>query len=302
MKKILITGIAGFIGKSLVPIFVRAGYQVYGLSRKKRSSVEFKIYQTNYTPNNIKRIIVNLRPDILIHCAGSASVENSIKNPAKDFSSSVLLFNTLLEGIRHTRHRPLIIFPSSAAVYGNQTKYPIAENTQLEPISPYGCHKAICEILAKEYAICYDMRVVILRIFSLFGEGQKRLLIWDLYRQFKKCSKVTVDGSGKEIRDYLSIDYLGEILIKLIQAIKTNYEIYNIASGKSISVKKLAYSIKKTLSSRNTISFANRKRIGHPLVWQADVSKVQKSLGEAFNFNFEKSLTYTLKQWEKQKF
>ena len=167
-SKILITGISGFVGGGLAACFLKNGYKVFGLSRKKINNTKFKIYKNSYSSKDILDIIHKLKPDIIIHCAGSASVGNSIINPSEDFSGSVLLFQSLLEGVRISEKKPLIIFPSSAAVYGNQEKLPISEIAQLNPISPYGYHKLICELLAKEYSICYDIPIIAIRLFSLF--------------------------------------------------------------------------------------------------------------------------------------
>lgn len=300
MKKILITGATGFIGKSLAKHYGRK-YKVTGLSRKKSQKNPYIIIKTNYSINQLSKIISRYKPDIIIHAAGSASVNSSLINPNRDYINSVDLFHRLIEGIRLSSVKPLTFLLSSAAVYGSPKKYPIYENSDNIPLSPYGYHKAINEILAKEYSNCFQIPFVVLRIFSVFGPLQKRLLIWEVYNKFKHSKEVIIEGSGDETRDYIHINFLANTIEKLYPIKKnTNlYEIYNLASGEEIKVKIVVNKIKKYLSSTKKIIYGGNIRVGHPKYWRADITKIKSILTSYSPDPFNTSLKLLIDEWEK---
>lgn len=303
-KKVLITGISGFIGQSLAEYFSKEPIKILGLSRKKISSSFYKSQTTTYQSKNLAKIIDQFKPDVIIHAAGSASVGESFESPRQDFESSVLLLNSLLEGVRLSEYQPLVVFLSSAAVYGNVKKLPISEQEILKPISPYGYHKMMSEILLKEYSTVFNIPVLIARLFSVFGPKQKRLLLWELYEQFQNKNKksVILEGTGKESRDYLYIEDLAGLLLKAIVKNQKGFNILNFASGKSHSIKKVAYSMKKILQSQKKVVFKGKIRAGDPNKWRADISLLEDRLNEKIMTRFEQRLKQCLIEWQKLKF
>ena len=111
------------------------------------------------------------QPDVVIHCAGSGSVGYSLAHPMQDFERTVSTTLIMLEFLRLHSPNTVFIYPSSAAVYGNAVALPIAESTSLTPISPYGVHKQIAEILIRSYAQQFSISAAIVRFFSLYGAG-----------------------------------------------------------------------------------------------------------------------------------
>lgn len=303
-KKILITGVSGFIGQSLAEYFSKEPIKIFGLARRKISSSFCQYRITTYQPKNLAKIIDQFKPNVIIHAAGSASVGESFESPEQDFENSVLLLNSLLKGVRLSKYRPMMVFLSSAAVYGNVKKLPISEQEILKPISPYGYHKLICEILLKEYSTVFEIPVLIARLFSVFGPKQKRLLLWELYEQFQNKNKksVVLEGTGKESRDYLYIEDLAELLLKAITKSPKDFNILNFASGKSYSIKKVAYSMKKILQSQKKVVFKGKIRVGDPNKWRADISLLEDMLNEKIMTRFEQRLEQCLTEWQKLKF
>jgi len=122
--------------------------------------------------------------------------------------------------VRRSGRRPLVLFPSSAAVYGDLKETRADEETPLAPISPYGFHKAACELLGREYAECFGLRVVVCRLFSLFGPTQRRLLVWELYKQLSgPAQTVWLEGTGEEVRDYLHVEDAAAAFLHLAGAL-----------------------------------------------------------------------------------
>lgn len=301
-ERILITGISGFLGGSLGEYFAGKGAQVAGLSRREIiSSFPSTNVRTNYEPREIAQLVRHFQPDIVLHAAGSSSVKESLDDPSEDYSKSVALLQRLLEGVRMSGIRPKLLFPSSAAVYGNPERIPIAEDTPLRPISPYGYHKVACEILMKEYCLLYGIPSIVMRLFSLFGPRQKRLLIWELFDQFRSREEVVIEGTGNEARDYIHVADLAHLIERLLSRIEDAFAILNLASGGAITVRDVAFLMKGLLNSAKPIRFRGRARPGDPLKWQADVSKYEMLARAQTSPDFSSRLQDCLLGWSEPK-
>lgn len=302
-NRIIITGATGFIGKSLMTVFLNRGYVVLGLSRRMVKSSTLNVKPVKYTSLEITRIIDKFRPDVMINAAGSASIEKSFINPQEDFYNSVNLVNILLEGIRLSSFKPLFVQLSSASVYKTKNNLPISETTAISPISPYGYHKVICDLVAKEYSYLFNIPVLITRLFSVFGPNQRRLLLWEIYNKFsnKKTNSVIIDGTGEESRDYLHVDDFSYLLAYILNKVNRPYTVLNIASGKSYTVKDIVIIVKKILKSNKPIIFKGHPQTGKPKNWQADISALEKLINiRKLDLDFERKLRKCVKTWNKQ--
>jgi UDP-glucose 4-epimerase len=297
VKKIVITGASGFIGNSFGEYFSRNGYNVLGLTIDEIKSPKYSVRKITFSSEEIAKIVNDEKPDVIIHAAGSASVGFSLIDPGQDFYNSVIPFQSLLEGVRMSQCKPIIVYPSSAAVYGNPKRLPVKETDPLEPISPYGYHKVMGEKVAEEYSNLFSIPVLIIRLFSVFGPHQKKLLVWELFQKFANDQEVVLDGTGEETRDYLFIDNLTEILLTLLPKLEGNFNILNLASGTSISVKELTYKIKNLMGSEKNVVFKNKVRQGDPMFWQADISYLQKLIGNNITRKFDEALKSCLEKW-----
>ena len=169
--------------------------------------------------------------------------------------------------------KPLVIFPSSASVYGNPTLLPVTEGASLRPISPYGFHKVICEQLAQEYAQCFGLNVVVARLFSTIGPAQQRLLVWELFRQaIDDNPYLTIQGTGTETRDFLHIDDICRYFLGIAERQPKGFWAVNVASGSSTSVRTMAEIVTRLVGSRKAIVTLNKELPGDPKHWQADTS------------------------------
>ena len=206
--KVLITGASGFVARCVEDQAKLAGHETLGLSR---SSAEGRA-SINWAngPSDLARRIEDFGPDVIFHGAGSASVHRSIADPEGDRAASVGTWQTLLEAVQLSGSRPLVFFPSSAAVYGNPDLLPVAESASAQPISPYGSHKVESESLGRRFRETHGIPVYVFRFFSLFGSRQRRLLLWELFeRAAGPEPMISLAGTGKETRDYLHEDAVG---------------------------------------------------------------------------------------------
>jgi UDP-glucose 4-epimerase len=283
----LVTGANGFVGSALIRTAAAAGIDATGVTRR----------DTDYTPRSIASLVESARADFVFHGAGSASVAASMQDPAADFASSVDLFQCVLEGVRLSSRRPRVIFPSSAAVYGNAPRQPIDEETPLAPISAYGFHKAMCERLAAEYAACFGVPALIVRIFSLFGSGQRRLLVWELFRQYRESAEVALAGTGEEERDYLHVDDCAALVWRCAGSVRQEFAALNMASGTSVRVADLAKRMGGVLSSTKTVSCRRRRSAGDPVLWRADVARLRALVPGFAAPDFDARLREVLAAW-----
>jgi UDP-glucose 4-epimerase len=264
--KILITGISGFIGGSFGPYAARLGHEVAGAGRN----------------DDLEVLIRDFLPDVLVNAAGTASVAASLDDPLHDFRGSVETCAGVLDAVRRSGKNPLVVIPSSAAVYGNPASLPVTEEAALQPISPYGFHKAATELLAREYAECFGLKVMICRFFSVFGPAQRRLLVWELYQQLIGPEEIAwLSGTGKESRDFLYIDDLSEALLGLVensQQADRDYVVVNVASGIETSVLRVAELLRELLVCEKEIRCKGNQRKNDPLRWRADISRLQTLL------------------------
>lgn len=277
--KILITGSRGFLGSSIGAFAAAAGHEIFGLGRASSAVSDWpgSYLQTDVATSDLSEVVKSFSPDLVVHAAGSASVGMSIKAPFDDFRAATLTFANVLDSVRRSRLNPLIILPSSAAVYGSPTRLPISEEVLPQPISPYGFHKWACELLAHEYAKCFAMRLMICRLFSVFGPGQRRLFIWEVFQQATSGQPyIELQGTGMETRDYLHVDDLSRLLLKLVGLPQLREHgkclTVNVGSGNEVQVIEIARLIRDLVSPTKEIACRGEVRPGDPQFWQADVA------------------------------
>jgi UDP-glucose 4-epimerase len=281
--KLLITGSTGFIGGSLGRYGARAGHTVMGTGRSAKPGKE---WPSRYLPNDataesLSEIISNFAPDILFHAAGTASVGASLGDPLADFHGSVPVCANMLEAVRRSKKSPLVFIPSSAAVYGNPAVLPVNEEAAIQPISPYGFHKAMCETLARESAERYGLRIIVCRLFSVFGAGQRRLLIWELFKQLSGASEIAwLDGTGSESRDFLHVDDVAAAVFQLAENLMANapsgyFEIVNVASGDETKIADVAGEIRNLVAPDKDVRCRGTARAGDPLNWRGEISRLR---------------------------
>lgn len=298
--KILITGINGFIGSCLGNYLYQKQNDVTGITSAKNFKATYAILTSNFSINDLNHIINKVKPTIIIHAAGSASVSASFDNPYEDYQNSVIPFISLLEAVRISKQRPRIYFLSSAAVYGNPKNFPITENTVLKPISPYGYHKVECEHEAILYSNYYDIPITILRLFSVFGSKQRKLLLWELFSQIQKTREIVIEGTGNEERDYLHIDDLCRIIASLINSQKQKrYQVINIACGNSIKIKEIVKILINKYEFNIPVTYKGFVRTGNPNIWIADIKRMNKLINSNYYFDFNKKLDETINIWKK---
>ena len=293
MKTALLTGIAGFLGRHIARHFASAGWRVVGVDSLAPENVQLGAgvrYARMKLPSpEFASLLAETKPNVLLHCAGRASVPLSMQDPAADFHDNTVLTFELLDAVRRTAPQCRFILLSSAAVYGNPKVLPVSENTHVAPLSPYGFHKRQCELVCQEFARIYSVPTVSVRIFSAYGAGLRRQVVWDICERLLTNGALTLGGSGNESRDFIHATDIARALALLSDKAPAEGEIYNLSTGRETTIAELAGHLIAALGMNVVPTFDGKTRAGDPLNWRADVSKLA-SLGFAPTVALEQGL------------
>lgn len=287
--KILVLGSHGFIGSHMVAYFVSKGYAVTGCDLVEDVAIGYEYHKISILSSDFDTLFVNGAFDMCINASGSGNVSYSVSHPISDFESNTICVAKVLDTIRKFRPNCKYIHISSAAVYGNPGKLPIHENDTLAPLSPYGYHKVMSEQICKEYSHLYNVPTVIIRPFSVYGNGLKKQLLWDICAKLKMADSISLFGTGNESRDFIHIDDLIGLIELVILNAPFNCDIYNAASCKETTIKEVAAIFEKNYGTNKKILFSGKFKIGDPINWRADIS-ASVALGFISNANIEKNI------------
>ncbi len=277
-KKVVITGVNGFIGSHMALKCSQNVYDVIGVDIDSTPKInDINYYQLNLYEDSIDDILKINEPYALIHCAGMADINYSVQHPDSDFVSNVVISRKIFYSVKNYSKHTIVVFLSSAGVYGNPIQNPINESHKKNPISPYALHKMLVEDICEYFIRQYDIDIRILRIFSAYGVGLKKQIFWDMGQKIKLYNKLELFGTGEETRDFIYIDDLVCAIQIIMESKKSEKAVYNIANGIEISIRKVAEIFcEKSGFSTNLISFNQKNRIGNPINWCADIGKIRR--------------------------
>ena len=180
----------------------------------------------------------------------------------------------------------------------------------IAPISPYGFHKAACELLAREYSECFDLDIIVCRFFSIFGVAQRCLLIWELFEQAIGPSPIVwLEGVGTETRDYLYVDDIWPVILHFLETRvrgmqegkpESKYLVVNIARGEEIKVIDVARQLRDFVAPDKDIRCRAQKMAGHPEHWCADISLLRSLIPDWCPKPFSLALSRCVASWQKK--
>jgi UDP-glucose 4-epimerase len=296
---IFITGANGFIGRHLVKKLAISGHEIFGighgpwaeadaLKMGMKHWINGEIDATNL--NQLKRLADV--PDYVIHLAGGSSVGVALSNPGEDFFRTVATSSKLLNWIRDEAHQTQLLAVSSAAVYGAAHEGLINEEEMLKPFSPYGVHKRLMEELCRSYAENYGLRIVIARLFSVYGEGLKKQLLWDsCVRLANHLPSLDLGGTGLECRDWTHVSDVVRAIEILLPNAESNMPIFNVGTGEGVVVSEIADRLVHGYMPEVglPINFSGQSRPGDPFSLVADSSRLSK-LGFVCNIHWKNGI------------
>lgn len=315
-KSFLITGGAGFIGSNIVKYLIRykagrvvvldnlaTGFEENIAEYKSLSNFEF--IQGNICDiEDCKKACKNI--DIVFHQAALGSVPRSIDNPIATNDVNVSGFLNILVAARDANVKR-VVYASSSSVYGDSKEMPKKEERIGKPLSPYAVSKLTNELYANIFTSTYNMEIVGLRYFNVFGphqnpKGEYAAAI-PLFMQALIHNKAPmINGDGEQTRDFTFVENAVEANIKA--AFTTNKEaignVFNVAVNERVSINKLV-SVLKKLTNATVNPIHREERKGDVRDSLADIAKAQKILNYSPAVKVEEGLAITL-EWFKHRF
>ncbi|MHA1230328.1 MAG: GDP-mannose 4,6-dehydratase [Candidatus Helarchaeota archaeon] len=313
--EILVTGCAGFIGSHLTKKLLEEGHTVIGIDsldpfystiiKQERLEIlnkypEFKFFKNDLQEiDKIDVIFANNSIDQIIHIAARAGVRTSIKVPLSYIDYNIKVTNYLLEqSVKYSINN--FIFASSSSVYGNCETIPFDEKAELNPISPYAASKRSCELYGAVYSNLYDINFTSLRLFTVYGPSQREdMAISRFTNWIDKGNKIKLYGTGESKRDFTYVD---DIVNGIQLAVKKNYknEIFNLGSGKTISIIELIRLIEEKLDKKANIEFLPPQK-GDVEITLANISKANKMLGYSPQVSISNGLDKYIEWYQNRK-
>lgn len=269
--KIIILGSEGFIGSYLVKTGIEKGYQITGCDLVDKGMGNYNYYKTSLLSSDIDSLFNKEPYDICINASGIGNVPYSIDNPLNDFDANTRGVFKALDSIRKYNTGCRYVQISSAAVYGNPKSLPVKETDTIAPLSPYGYHKWMSEIICKEYHNLYNVPLIIIRPFSVYGNGLRKQLLWDICSKLKNADAIELNGTGNESRDFIHVSDLAGLIYSVIAAGIFDGRVLNAASGVETTINEIAGFFSDYHSGAKKIKFSGRIRIGDPLNWRGDI-------------------------------
>jgi len=300
-KKLLITGIAGFIGSNLADQCLELGAEVVGLDNmyngsmtnlsNARKSKNFRLIKGDLRDLSLL-LEVTSDVDLIFHMGAFTSVPQSILMPE---TCNAVNVNGTINVLNAARKNDVekIIFSSSSSVYGDANELPLTEDMPRSPISPYGTSKLAGESYMQSFQEVYGIQTLILRYFNVFGPRQKDspysgvIAIW--LGRIQRNEPLLIFGDGTNSRDFT---YVKDVVEGNILAAEKDVsgEILNIGAGSPISLNDLAELLLELTNKQDLTIKHTDPRPGDILHSYADISKAQKLLGFIPKYNQKKGL------------
>jgi len=303
MFKVIVTGGAGFIGSHLVDKLIEEGHEVIvidDLFAGKKENINSKavFYKKDICDfEEIKPLFVGV--DYVFHLAAIPRIPFSIKNPIKTSKVNILGTINVFKAASENKIKR-VIFASSSSVYGNQDKLPLKEEMIPSPISPYSLQKFVGEKFAKLFTNLYDLPVICLRYFNVYGprldfDSDYSLVIGKFLKQNEEKKPLTIYGSGEQTRGFC---YVGDVVRANIKAMECERlkggEVINISSGQTQSINYLAELIGGLVKYLPV-------RKGDVLHTKADISLANDVLSWEPKISFQEGFERTMSWFQKNK-
>jgi UDP-glucose 4-epimerase len=285
MKSVWITGGKGFIGRNLARHLKRQQCSVYGIGHGFWTIQEMAMWSydswvnADIEPSSLNDLATESGlPDIIYHLAGGATVGASIQNPYEDFQKTVDTTARLLEWVRKASPKTKVIGASSAAVYGANHSGQIKESANAVPFSPYGFHKHMLEGLFKSYKATYNLDISVVRLFSIYGDGLEKQLLWDVCNKLDVCmdKKILLNGTGEELRDWLHVSDAVNLMWLLGQENSSEQTVINGGTGVGTNIREISSMLMNSWGEGYQVEFSGLVRNGDPKSLIADMDLANK--------------------------
>lgn len=313
MKRVLVTGAAGFIGSHLTDALLARGDEVAGLDEfndyydpaiKRRNLTEalqnerFQLHEVDLCDEaRLRAVFESVRPEVVVHLAARAGVRPSLQDPNLYHRVNVIGGQHILDACRDFGPSHLV-FASSSSVYGGSTAVPFRETDPvMRPISPYAATKRMNELQAHVYSHIYGVKVSMLRFFTVYGPRQRPDMAIHMFtKKILEGAPLPMFGDGSTQRDYTYVDDIIDGVVRCVDR-PFDYEIFNLGEHHTTSLSELIVLIEKHTGKKANI---DRRPIqpGDVEITYADITLAREKLGYAPRFGMDEGIARFV-QWFK---
>lgn len=307
--KALIVGGAGFVGNYLMDHLLHDLKWSISITKLKHEVVErekVSIYDLNIMDSNAVYDLLNeIKPDCIFHLAAQSSVSLSWENPGLTIDVNIKGSINLLDAVRRLNYKPRILLIGSGEEYGQiyPQEIPVKEDNVIRPLNIYAITKACQSMIGKLYADAHKMDVIIARAFNHIGPKQSPMfVVADFCKQVAEIEKGLFDpvikvGNLNAARDFTDVRDVVRAYSLLIQTGKPG-EIYNVGSGKAISINEILHKVLSLATCPISIQVDEKKirPLDTPIV-KSDITKLVTCTGWSPKIPLEQTLSDTLNYW-----
>ena len=288
--KVLVTGIAGFIGMHCAQRLLARGDEVVGidnlspyysveLKKDRLKQIAAKFYEADIAnADSLEKIFQDEKPDAVLHLAAQAGVRYSLENPASYVQANLVGFANLLECCRHHPPRHLV-FASSSSVYGSNTQLPWSESDNVDhPVSLYAATKKSNELMAHVYSHLYGLPATGLRYFTVYGPwGRPDMSVMLFSKAIMEGRPIQVFNHGDMQRDFTYIDDIAEGTIRVLDR-PSRYAVYNIGNHQPVALLDYIAELERALGKKATLEMKPMQP-GDVKATYADTRALQQAVG-----------------------
>jgi UDP-glucose 4-epimerase len=293
---VVVTGAAGYIGGQIALQLKDAGHSVTGIDRRplpRHLQGTMSFVQADFDSDESYRRLLDIRPEAVVHCAGTSLVGPSIKNPSDYYHNNVVKTLNLLNIIMAAVPRTRFIFSSSAAVYGEPIMTPCHEVDPREPISPYGESKLMVEQILESYHRAYGLDYVAFRYFNACGADSRTRhgqepgathIIARVLESIRDSKDFVLNGidyptpDGTCVRDYVHVEDIARAHVMALDP-KVTAGVYNLGSNTGTSNREIIDAAQQVTGNAVMIRLGE-KRAGDPPVLTASAAKFELVAGK----------------------
>ncbi len=311
--RVVVTGAAGFIGSHVCEALLARGDSVVGVDNfnafydprikeanaalvSARADERFRLVRGSILDATALADAMRERPDVVVHLAAWAGVRPSIEQPALYVRENVDGTTAVLDAVRafSTESRPGVVFASSSSVYGGNTKVPFHEDDAVDhAVSPYASTKRAGELLAWTYHHLWQLDVVCLRFFTVYGPRQRPEMAIHKFAQLLAAGKpVPRYGDGMSARDYTFVnDIVQGVLASIDRGARAHggYRIYNLGNSRTVTLNDLIDKLARALGVEARVD-AQPEQPGDVPTTYADITRARAELDYAPDFPLERGL------------
>lgn len=317
-KTIIVTGGCGYIGSHIARAFKQddSEHHVYTIDNVRRNHTLRNIngfLSDDYAGDAAIALYQGSQSDVIVHCAGTSLVGPSILDPSEYWANNVTKTITMLNSLKKLKKKPLVLFSSSASVYGNANyNGAITEDQSVNPISPYGNTKATIERILHDYWVAYGIPSVSFRFFNAAGASETAELgqaegathiVARLIDASINGRAFTINGDdfdtvdGTCVRDYIHVSDIASAHIAAIKYSESNpgAHIFNLGTGLGISNKTVVDYVNDNYGLK-FVKYGDR-RDGDPAALVANSTRAQSELGWTPNYSSLQTIVDTAYKW-----